>query len=456
VNLDINRLKPTWPAFHTWSVEARLLYWLTFLWLGVGLAILFSASYYEGLQELGDGFYYLSRQLLWIGMGLVAFFLATSFPLRQSLNWAWLGFGICWVLIWATHINGVGVTTMGATRWISIGGFQLQPSELMKPFMVLQSAWVFGKWPKLSIQARIFWLGLFALMLLGILKQPNLSTTALCGMSLWLIALAAGLPLWQLLCTALAGIGVAVLSMVANPYQWTRVSSFVDPWKDEMGAGFQLSQSLLAVGSGKFWGTGFGLGHSKLFYLPVQHSDFIFAVYAEEFGLVGSILLLALLALYGALALRIANKIKHPTHRLVAVGAMVVMLLQAIINIGVAIGALPTTGLPFPLFSYGGSSMIASLGIAGLLIRVAREGAQSGKVVPLPTPAVAQTSTSASSSVASFPSKTADRSKADRSKSDSHSIPEPATLSPAPTLPRNPVEQRRALAAQRRQLRNPK
>uniref|UniRef100_B8HP34 Probable peptidoglycan glycosyltransferase FtsW n=1 Tax=Cyanothece sp. (strain PCC 7425 / ATCC 29141) TaxID=395961 RepID=B8HP34_CYAP4 len=384
--LILRRLIPFFdPTVPTWSIEARLLRWLTFLWLVLGLVVLFSASYHTGLVENNDGLFYFKRQLIWIAMGLVGFHLFVHLPLKRSLYLATPAFFACLGLVFATHLPGVGTTTMGATRWINILGFQLQPSELLKPFLVLQSAWVFGNWYRLAIKARLTWLAIFGVMLLGILKQPNLSTTALCGITLWLMALAAELPYSQLLLAVLGGIGTATASIMVNEYQRLRVSSFINPWKDPMDTGYQLIQSLLAVGSGGVWGLGYGMSQQKLSYLPIQHTDFIFSIYAEEFGLIGGILLLALLTIYGAIALRVALKTTEPVYRLVGVGAMAIMLVQALINIGVAIGALPTTGLPFPLLSYGGSSMIASLCIAGLLIRVAREGTQ-GDLVPINTP----------------------------------------------------------------------
>jgi cell division protein FtsW len=153
--------------------------------------------------------------------------------------------------------------------------------------------------------------------------------------------------------------------------------SFLNPWADPRQDGYQLIQSLLAVGSGGTWGTGFGLSQQKLFYLPIQYTDFIFAVFAEEFGFTGSLLLLLLLLVYATLALIVAIKARNPVHRLVAMGAMILMLGQSLLNIAVATGALPTTGLPLPLISYGGNSMIASLLVAGLLIRVARESTEA-------------------------------------------------------------------------------
>jgi cell division protein FtsW len=217
------------------------------------------------------------------------------------------------------------------------------------------------------------------------LLQPNLSTTALCGMTLWLIALAAGMPFPYLGGTALGGLMLAIISISIKDYQRRRVISFLNPWADPAQDGYQLIQSLLAVGSGGIWGTGFGLSQQKLFYLPIQFTDFIFAVFAEEFGLVGSLLLLSILVIYATLGVLVAIKARKIVHQLVAIGAVVLMVGQSLLNIGVATGVLPTTGLPFPLFSYGGSSMIASLLTAGLLIRVARESSEA-EVLTLPDP----------------------------------------------------------------------
>jgi cell division protein FtsW len=153
--------------------------------------------------------------------------------------------------------------------------------------------------------------------------------------------------------------------------------SFLDPWADPMRDGYQLIQSLLAVGSGGTWGSGFGLSQQKLFYLPIQYTDFIFAVFAEEFGFAGSVLMLLLIMAYATLAVIVAMKARNIVHRLVAAGAMILIVGQSLLNIGVATGVLPTTGLPFPFFSYGGNSMIASMLSAAMLIRVARESSEA-------------------------------------------------------------------------------
>jgi cell division protein FtsW len=370
------------PTVKDWSLTARLMRWLTFLWLTIGLFVLFSASYYHGEVEKNDGSYYFFRQILAIAVSLVIFNIIVHLPLKKPLRAApWFLIGILALLL-LTVFTGVGKNTMGATRWIAIGPIQLQPSEIIKPFLVLQGATLFGRWDKYPLKVKVTWLGIFVLVLLAILKQPNLSTTSLCAIGLWSIAFAAGLPLRYLAGTAIGGMLVAWLSMIVNPYQMTRMLSFLNPWASPRGDGFQLVQSSLAIGSGGLLGKGFGLSQQKLDYLPIQDTDFIFSVFAEEFGLVGGILLLIMVMSYATLGLSIAFRSNHPVHRLVALGATLFIVLQSLFNIGVASGTLPTTGLPLPMFSYGGSSIVASLILSALPIRVARESA-AAKVIPL-------------------------------------------------------------------------
>ena len=370
------------PKIRSWTWEARLLNWLTCVWLIIGLVTLVSASYPESIVNSGDGLYIFKRQLIGVFVGIVGFNLMARQPLNYSLKYAPLIVLFLLLLIFATLIPGLGKTTMGASRWIAIGPFSIQPSELIKPFLVLQAAYIFSRWYELQNKVRLVWMIVFTLVLAGILKQPNLSTTGLCGMSLWLIALAAELPWTQLLTVSIGGVSVAGLSVAINPYQLDRITSFINPWQDYHNKGYQLIQSLLAIASGSFNGTGFGLSQQKLSYLPIRSTDFIFAVYAEEFGFIGSILLLSLIIGYGTLALRVAIKCEQTIPRLVAVGSMVFIVGQSLINIGVATGSLPTTGLPLPFFSYGINSIVASLLLAGLLVRVARES-NSGEVIPL-------------------------------------------------------------------------
>jgi cell division protein FtsW len=193
---------------------------------------------------------------------------------------------------------------------------------------------------------------------------------------LWLIALASGLPLAWLLGSAGLGGLVGSISIMANEYQRLRVTSFLDPWKDPQGNGYQLVQSLLAIGSGGVTGTGYGLSTQKMMYLPIQTTDFIFAVYAEEFGFIGSLVLLLFLAIFAVVGLQVAMRARNNQTRLVAIGCTALLVGQSVMNIAVASGAMPTTGLPLPLISYGGNSLLASLATAALLVRCSLESAE--------------------------------------------------------------------------------
>lgn len=371
-----------------WSRESRLVRWLTLVWLAIGLVTLFSASYPIALTETGIGWYYLAVQLLWVSMGLLAFNWIVRQPLAALVRLSGIAFfGLLGLLV-LTLMPAWGITINGATRWLPLGPFLIQPSELLKPLLILQAARLFGRWSSLSPTTRGVWISLFVLAIASILLQPNLSTAAICGLCLWLIALAAGLPYRLLGITAVGGILASLLSLSVNSYQRARITAFLDPWADPAGSGYQLIQSLLAIGSGGLFGTGFGFSQQKLFYLPIQYTDFIFAVYAEEFGFIGSAVLILLLLSYASLATVIALRARHPLQKLTAVGAMVLLVGQSFLNIAVTAGALPTTGLPFPFFSYGGSSMISSLMTAALLTRVARE-IKDDNIIPLPLEAPA-------------------------------------------------------------------
>ncbi|MGB3765909.1 MAG: putative peptidoglycan glycosyltransferase FtsW [Phormidesmis sp.] len=364
-----------------WALEARLLRWMTLLWLSVGMVVLFSASYPVAESDFGDGARYFKVQLIWVVVGLFISRWITRHPVRQIMRLSGFFLLVSMLMVSLTHVPGVGVEVNGATRWLPFGPFLIQPSELMKPFLVMHSAQLFGKWNQVSNPTKLFWLGVFTGGLMLILAQPNLSTTAVCGITIWLIAWGAGISYRQLAITAGTGLMAMVLSAAVNSYQRDRLFFFLNPWADPAGKGYQLIQSLLAIGSGGAGGTGYGLSAQKIDFLPIQYTDFIFSVFAEEFGFIGCVMLLLFLAVYSTIALMVAIQAKKTVHRLVAIGCMVLLVGQSLINIGVAAGMMPTTGLPFPLFSYGGSSMIASLITAGILIRVARESRDAEVIV---------------------------------------------------------------------------
>lgn len=354
-----------------WPAEARLLVGLVALWSLLGLLVMTSASWWVAEREMQDAAYYLKRQGIWLIASWGLFWLAICTSLRRWLRTAAPALLVGALMVAATLV--VGSTVNGASRWLVLGPIQIQPTELVKPFVVLQGAAIFSHWRRIANDQKLLWIGIFAVLILLILKQPNLSTAALTGLLLWLMALAAGLPLPLLLGAGGAGGLLGVASIMINTYQRIRVTSFLDPWQDAQGDGYQLVQSLLAIGSGGFLGEGLGLSTQKLQYLPIQSTDFIFAVFAEEFGFVGSLLLLLFLGIFGYVGLRVAFSCRSNQHRLVAIGATTLLVGQSILNIAVASGSMPTTGLPLPMISYGGNSLLATLLAAGLLVRCSLE-----------------------------------------------------------------------------------
>ena len=351
-----NRLLPLpWPE---WPAEARLLLSMVAVWSLLGLLVLTSASWWVAEREMGDAAYYLKRQGVWLLASSGLLLLAIRTPIRRWLHLAAPALLLGGLLVAATLV--IGSTVNGASRWLILGPLQIQPTELIKPFIVLQGAVLFSHWRRIGNDQKLLWLGIFGTLILLILKQPNLSTAALTGLLLWLMALAGGLPLSLLLGAAGAGGLLGSASIMINEYQRLRVTSFLNPWRDAQGDGYQLVQSLLAIGSGGVMGQGFGLSTQKLQYLPIQTTDFIFAVFAEELGFVGSTMFLLFLMLFGFMGLKVALRCRGNQQRLVAIGCTSLLVGQSILNIAVACGAIPTTGLPLPMVSYGGTLFSAA------------------------------------------------------------------------------------------------
>ena len=354
-----------------WPFEGKLLFILLSFWCIFGLLILGSASWWVANKEMSDWAYFIKRQLAWYLPGLTIFCIILNTNIRDILKLSKPIFYFLILLTLATIF--FGITINGSTRWLVFGPIKIQPSEIIKPFCILEAANLFAHWNLVNKDKKIISLVSFSVLILLIMKQPNLSTAGLIGILFWVIAVCGDVKINSLLSVAVVGATSAFLSVINNQYQMVRITSFINPWRDPEGNGYQLIQSLLAIGSGGLFGQGFGLSMQKLQYLPIQHTDFIFAIYAEEFGFIGSIFLLGFLVIFCYLSLRIAIKCRNNYTKLVAIGCATLLIGQSLIHIAVTTGSMPTTGLPLPFVSYGGNSLIASLFIAGLLLRCSLE-----------------------------------------------------------------------------------
>ncbi len=354
-----------------WPYEAKILLIFIGIWSILGLFILGSSSWWVGSREMGNWAYYLNKQIVWSIPGLTIFFFILNTNIKSLLKFSKIIFYFLVFLILLTNLNGI--TVNGSSRWLILGALRIQPSELIKPFLILEASNLFAHWHLIKNTKKLITLISFGFLILLILKQPNLSTAGLTGILIWIMGLCGGVKISKLLTFASLGFITGFVSILNNEYQKLRVISFLDPWKDQQNTGFQLIQSLLAIGSGGLFGQGFGLSMQKLQYLPFMYTDFIFAIFAEEFGLLGSTLFLGFLVVFSYVSLRISLKCRNNYTKLVAIGSGTLLIGQSIMHIAVATGSMPTTGLPLPFISYGGNSLIASFFIAGMLLRCSLE-----------------------------------------------------------------------------------
>ncbi len=349
------------------------------LLIGLGIIMVYSASIAYVAKVQGNSAYFLVRHLAAVALGL----LGMAFVMRTRIRW-WekagpylLLFGIG--LLFLVLLPGVGAQVNGSTRWIRLGVFNLQPSEFMKLFMVL---YVAGYLVRRQEEIRNFAQGILMISIVvavvGVLmlRQPDLGTVVVISLTVMIMLFLGGVRFWHFALVLAAGIGGMVVLTVIAPYRVLRVTSFLDPWANAYGSGFQLTQALIAFGRGEWFGAGLGASVQKLHYLPAAHTDFLFAVIAEELGLAG---VLTIIALFGVILMRafaiarLADRAGQPYSVRLAQGLGLLLGLQAMINMGVNMGMLPTKGLTLPFVSYGGSSMIVSCLIAGLLLRIERE-----------------------------------------------------------------------------------
>jgi cell division protein FtsW len=339
-----------------------------------GVVMVYSASAVIALQENHSQFHYVIKQGVWTMIGLAAMFLAMRFD-YQRLNRAWIVYGLLLVTIFLLVAVFAFSPVNGARRWIKLSGFSAQPSEVAKLSLAIFLAYFLEK---RAGQEESFWKTflpcMFVLAIIAglVVKEPDLGTALMLAILCLTVCFAAGVrPRHMVYATVPALIFVGKM-LIFTPFRWRRMTSFVDPWADSQGSGYQVVQSLIAVGSGGQHGLGFAQGRQKLLFLPFAHSDFIFAVVGEELGLIGALVVLAVFAIFLWRGMRAALRAPDRFGMLLGVGIVVGIVAQALLNMSVVLALLPTKGIPLPFISYGGSSLVPTLAGVGILLNISQ------------------------------------------------------------------------------------
>ena len=347
--------------------------------LFLGTIMVYSASVSIAERATGNSLHYLIRHVVSVVLGVTGMLIVMR---SRARLWEYLGpylllIGIALLVL--VLIPGIGVRVNGSSRWLSLGVVNLQPSELMKLFMVVYAA---GYLARKQEELRFFTQGILMLSIvlavigMLLLQEPDLGSVVVISLTVFVMLFLGGVKFWHFTAVAAAGLGGMALLTYVSPYRMARFTGFLDPWADPFNTGFQLTQALIAFGRGEWLGVGLGASIQKMFYLPAAHTDFLFAVLAEELGLLGVLGVMALFAIIVWRAFRIARRAEingQVYAARLAQGIGLLLGMQAMINMGVNMGALPTKGLTLPFVSYGGSSMVVSCLAAGLLLMVERE-----------------------------------------------------------------------------------
>ncbi|CAN5604828.1 putative lipid II flippase FtsW [soil metagenome] len=341
----------------------------------IGLLMVLSASSVTALHDNGSSWYYFNRQAMWVALGALALVAAMRLDLailqRAARPLLIVSIGLLALVL----VPGIGVTVNGSSRWLGAGPLQFQPSELVKLSLVVFAAALLTRRAdrmgdtRVTLRPVLLVLGVAAALLLA---QPNLGTTIIIGAIAFAVLYVAGTPLvplgaWLAVATV-ASVGLAL----SADYRRARVLAFLDPWADPANTGYQVIQSMIGLADGGIGGAGLGASRAKWGFLPFAHTDFIFSIIGEELGLLGALVVVALFCALGVLGVRTALHADSRFAMLLATGITAWFLIQGFVNIGAVIGMLPITGVPLPFVSFGGSSLLVSMGAAGLLLNVAR------------------------------------------------------------------------------------
>jgi cell division protein FtsW len=339
----------------------------------LGLVMVYSASSPLADHRMGDSYYYLKKQTLFCLLGMGLMLLAARIPCTFYSKIAYPLLGVSYLLLIALFIPGIGAKIGGAHRWIRLGWLTLQPSELAKFSLVVYMAYSMAK---KGNQMASFSQGLFPHLLVAgafmglIVLQPDLGTAVIIACWLLVLLFVGGVRITHLFLIFLALTPGVIWMILRADYRLRRLLAFINPWEDPKGIGFQIINSFLAFGAGGPFGVGLGNGKQKLFYLPEPHTDFVFAIAAEELGLVGTAAIIVLFGILIARGIKVALNARDLYSTYLAFGLTCLIGLQVVVNLGVVTGLLPTKGLTLPFISYGGSSLIMNLLCVGILLNI--------------------------------------------------------------------------------------
>ena len=344
----------------------------------LGLVMILSASSVSSFANYGSSFWFFRKQLMWVAIGLVGFFLMVRLDYRKLSRLGLPALIISGLMLLVVLLPGMGVLVGGSARWIALGPFTFQPSEFAKLALILFAAEVFARKKEVTFEdlSHTFLplvpaLGFLAFL---VMMQPDLGTTMVLGFIGFGMLFVAGAPLRFLIPMGLTGAGLSLIAALSEDYRRDRVLAFLDPWKDPLNTGYQTIQSLIALGSGGWLGVGLGASRQKWMYVPNAHTDFIFAILGEEMGLVGTFVVVFMFAFLIYLGVRTAQRAPDRFGMLVASGITIWIGVQALVNMGAVTASLPITGVPLPLVSFGGSSLVISLIAMGILVNIAKQG----------------------------------------------------------------------------------
>ncbi len=347
----------------------------TFILICIGVVMVYSASSITTWQQTGESTQLLRRQALFVLVGFLAMFGVMAVDYRKIEKVAKRLFLLSLLPLVVVLLPGVARQAGGAKRWLQLGGFNFQPSELIKVTLVIYLADFITR---RAAYLKDFWRGfvppvaVLGAAVLLILLQPDLGTAIALVVLTFTMLFAAGCRMRHILYSILSALPFLYFLIFSVPYRRARIMTFLNPWLDPKGSGFQIIQSQIALGTGGWWGVGLGKGRQKLFYLPAAHTDFIFSIIGEELGLLGAGSVIFLFAYLIICMARVAWQVRDPFGKMICVGVLTLIAFSSVINIGVSMGALPTKGLPLPFISYGGSSLIFHMVAVGLLLNVSR------------------------------------------------------------------------------------